>query len=124
RGHYSPDATADLFRGVCRGLIEARKRAQTVYEAETALFRGVCRGLIEARHSSVLDRTSRVAYSAAFAAASLKRRGHRALPVVALPYSAAFAAASLKHERKLAQVTDYIRLFRGVCRGLIEATTS
>jgi len=112
---------AAKFRGICRGLIEApvgdfiapRRRENSAASAAASLKQ-------QKRKAQAIDKMEN---SAASAAASLKREALTHTPGGRSENSAASAAASLKRRLVEEDRTTARRKFRGICRGLIEATS-
>ena len=135
-----------VFRGRGRGLIEAENLEVSHRRVRREVFRGRGRGLIEARPKLVwfliivrwfsaaaaaasLKRTADTdadsfalgGFSAAAAAASLKQYGTPGTGTQGPRFSAAAAAASLKPVLRHTYPLPDLAVFRGRGRGLIEA---
>ena len=87
------------------------------------VFRGIGRGLIEARPAAPASPAHARAFSAVSAAASLKRGVRKAKKIARRAFSAVSAAASLKRAALALLLFAPPVVFRGIGRGLIEAHT-
>ena len=113
-----------FFRGLCPGLIEARRGARSS-SCVGVFFRGLCPGLIEAGLPVDFLSVSTYRFSGVYAPASLKPPP-RLRPVrgPARCFSGVYAPASLKRVGRRVVPVAAFAFFRGLCPGLIEARST